>query len=252
LNLLDHPIISQRYFFPRPTPVLDPVMVPVDGAELACWRGGAPTDDGQPLLVFFHGNGEVVADWVPFWGPFCASLGYGAFLAEYRGYGASTGVPALGAMLGDVDAIAAATGVDPARIVVVGRSVGSIYAIEWVRRFPKTRGLIIESGIHDVLERLALRMRPAELGVSRQEMTEAVAAQLDHQAKLEGYAGPSLFMHALGDDLVTPDNARANAAAAQDAQLVLFDRGDHNSIQAANGNAYLTALSDFLVPLKPL
>ena len=53
------------------------------------------------------------------------------FLAEYRGYGGSTGEPSLVAMLDDVDAIFSALGRPAGELVVYGRSIGSIYAIEF-------------------------------------------------------------------------------------------------------------------------
>lgn len=245
MSLLDHPVLNERYFFPRRQPLPDATLVDTPVGPLACWRSAPPSK--RPVLLHFHGNGEIVADWIELFPPFCAALGYDVFLAEYRGYGASAGRPQLGAMLDDLPAIAAAVGVPAEQIVVFGRSVGSLFAVEWVARYPQTRGLVLESGIHDVLQRLLLRLDPSELGTTLEELTAAVNARLDAEAKLQRYPGPSLILHALGDDLVTPDHARANAAAAQNAELVLLPHGDHNSILARNEELYLEHLAAFLL-----
>ena len=115
-----------------------------------------------------------------------------------------------------------------------------------IRDSPSTAGLVIESGIHDVLQRLLLRMSPEELGSDLDEMIDAVHGRLNHEAKLQAYPGPSLFLHAEGDDLVTPDHARDNHAAAQNGTLAMLPYGGHNDILGQNTQAYLSALDTFL------
>jgi hypothetical protein len=230
-DLLDHPIVSERYFFPRPDRSSTPWEVEANGERLACSRLAR---HGGPALLHFHGNGEVTADWCDsFVGAFDAE-GIDVFLGEYRGYGGSTGRPALAAMLDDALAIADATGVDPRRTVVYGRSVGSLYALHVAANRP-VAGLVIESGIADVLERLLMRLDPNELGVDDETFFEAVRRRFDHRAKIEATTCPVLVLHAKGDWGVVPKHAETLAAwAGERAELVLFDRGDHNSIHAYN------------------
>jgi len=241
--LLDHRVVTERYFFPRrvPPPTASRVDVAVDGAVLAC-ASHRPLEDA-PTLVFFHGNGEVVADYVPEYAEAFASVGLNTFFAEYRGYGAATGTPALVRMLDDVDAILDAVGVPDEQVVLYGRSVGSIYAIEAASRRPRTRALVIESGIASPLARVLLRATPHELGTTIDALREEAARRLDHETKLARFEGPTLVLHAKHDDLVRADEARANAAWAKRAELVLFERGDHNSIHAYNLPAILEAVA---------
>jgi len=97
-TILDHPIVSSRYFFPRMDPIPDPYWVDaVDGSKLACYYQAVHPD--AKTVVYFHGNGEVVADYLPDFPEWIARAGYNLFLAEYRGYGMSTGNPALAGML---------------------------------------------------------------------------------------------------------------------------------------------------------
>ena len=243
-KLLDHPLISTRYFFPRSSALSDPFMVEVDGAQLACWRSAPPSD--RPVLLHFHGNGEVVSDWIDFFSRLGAQLGIDIFLAEYRGYGLSTGSPALYTMLNDLEALSTAIGVPPEKVIVFGRSVGSIYALEWISRFPNTAGAIIESGIHDVHQRLRLRVDPEELGCAEDAFLSVVQQHFNHAQKLANYSKSTLFLHAQNDQLVTVDHARANAMSAQNGQLKVLPFGGHNDILFANMSEYLNALTTFI------
>src|SRR5512138_588972 len=246
--LLDHPLVAARYFFPRRAFIPEPRWVDAGDARLACAL--RRTDAPDPLtVVHFHGNGEVVADWLEdgLADAITGRLGCDLLLAEYRGYGLSTGAPRLGRMLDDVEAIVRAAGVPPERIVLFGRSVGSIFAIEAAARFPSAAGLVLESGIADVLERLLLRVEPEEVGATAAAFEAAVAARLDHRAKLAAYPGPVLVMHALHDDLVPAAHARRLAEwAAGPVILKLFEHGDHNSLLAANACAYLAAVAELV------
>ncbi len=247
--IFDHPLISQRYFFPRRQPLPDAVTVDVGRATLACRH--LQQDPAALTVVHFHGNGEIVEDYLPDFGEALLGLGVNVFFAEYRGYGGSTGEPALAAMLADVVPIAEAIGAPPERTIPFGRSVGSIYAIEYVHRFPQAAGLILESGIADPLERVLLRVSPEELGTTAEAMDEA-AKVLDHRKKLGGYHGPVLVMHAAHDDLVDVRHAERNAAwtGGDRTRLLVFPEGDHNSILFANWPAYRQALWDFFTSLQ--
>ncbi len=244
-SILDHPIISQRYFFPRACRLSSPFRVESGGASLACWFHRV--DPEALTVVHFHGNGEVAGDYLGDFADRIAFMGCNLLLAEYRGYGMSTGEPQLGRMLEDVGPIVEATGSPPERLVLFGRSVGSLFALEAVSRFPGVAGLVIESGIADPLERLLLRLDPGELGLSADQFAAAVRERLDHRRSIAAYRGPTLILHALHDDLVDVGNARRLASwAGGPVALKLFDRGDHNSVLAENEAGYFAAVAEFL------
>jgi pimeloyl-ACP methyl ester carboxylesterase len=248
VDLLDHPLIAERYFFPRrdlPRARLD---VEAGDARLAC--GLHRADPEGHTVVHFHGNGEVVADWQDGFDEAVQGMGWDLLLAEYRGYGGSTGEPLLGRMLDDVGPIMRAAG-SPEKVVVFGRSVGSLFALEAVARFPGVAGLILESAIANPLERLLLRVDPRELGATQAAFEAAVAARLDQRAKLAGYRGPVLLLHSRHDGLVEVDHAERLAAWAGDrATLRIFEAGDHNSILAENTPAYLGEVGRFLAGVR--
>jgi alpha-beta hydrolase superfamily lysophospholipase len=244
MSILDHPLITERYFFPRHYPVPDPTWVDVEGARLACnWsRGNNPF-----TVVHFHGNGEVVADYVPDFPEWMLGLGADCFLAEYRGYGESSGTPRLGRMLDDVPAIYETINRPPEELIVFGRSVGSIYAIEFAARYPDVAGLILESGIADPLERILMRVSPNELSVSVDALKAAFSARLDNLEKLHGRRNPTLVLHARNDSLVDVSHAvRLASSPAENVRLVLFQDGDHNTIFNANRDRYTEEVAQLL------
>lgn len=246
--LLDHPLITERYFFPRAAAPRSRLDVDAGDATLACALHRV--DPEGHTVVHFHGNGEVVADWQGGFDDAVNRMGWDLLLAEYRGYGGSTGEPQLGRMLDDVAAVLAAAG-PPEKLVVLGRSVGSLFALEAVARLPRVAGLVLESAIADPLERLLLRVDPRELGVVGATFEAAVTARLDHRAKLGAYRGPVLILHTRHDGLVDVSHAERLAAwAGGSATLRVFDQGDHNSILAENAEAYLEQVEAFLARVR--
>jgi pimeloyl-ACP methyl ester carboxylesterase len=196
------------------------------------------------MVVHFHGNGEAVADWVPVLSPRLAQHRIGALFGEYRGYGGSGGSPALVSMLDDALAIVDAAGVPPARIILYGRSVGSIYALHAATHRP-VAGLVIESGIADVGE--GLGVQPEEIGTTWAELEKAVSTYFDHRSKLRNFAGPVLIFHTAPDRLVGVWHAHQLAEwAGTRATLNVFEQGSHNTIYAMHGATIINSTIAFV------
>ena len=245
LELLNHPLISERYFFPRPGMLREPFWIDCGDARLAC--SYHEINPAAKTLVHFHGNGEIVDDWLEDFVTLVQRMGCNCLLAEYRGYGKSTGCPQLGRMLEDVGSIVAALGKTANELIFFGRSVGSIFAIEAVSRFPDAAGLVLESGIADVLERLLLRVVPQELGVGPEQLKTIVGEHLDHRLKLAGYPGPLLVLHSQFDGLVDVSHGqRLYDWAGGPKTLKIFPQGNHNDIMFVNAREYFALLGRFI------
>ena len=245
-DILNHPLITERYFFPRAESFADPYWIDFGDAQLACHYN--EVDPEAITIVHFHGNGEIVADYIDFLPPLFARMGCNCLLVEFRGYGMSTGRAELGRILDDVATVLEKLPSTPGKTVFFGRSVGSIPAIHAASLWPEAAGLIIESGIADVLERLLLRVTPAELGVSPQELSQAVSSRLDHQEKMAGFNRPLLIMHTAHDGLVDVVHAEQLHAwgGSSEKRLEIFPGGDHNSIMMVNAEAYFGLVAGFL------
>lgn len=248
-DLLNHPLISERYFFPRKGVFTDPFWVICnDGTQLAC--SYHEVDPRALTLILFHGNGEIVDDWQGDFVDLIQQMGCNVFLAELRGYGQSGGTPQLGKMLDDVVPTVQALKQPQQQLIFFGRSVGSLFALEAAAQFPRARGLILESGVADVMERLLLRMTPEELGVDRQTMQDAVDTSLNHQQKLRQFKGPVLVLHTRHDGLVDVSHGqRLYDWAAGPKQLKIFEQGNHNDILFVNAREYLNLVAAFISAL---
>ena len=225
-------------------------MIKVDGAELACYRN--VSDPSALTLVHFHGNGECVADYVPAFVDVYESIGLNSLFVEYREYGASTGKAQLVAMLGDGEKVLEAAGLQPENVIVFGRSIGALYAVELASRQPSIGGLIIESGIGDAAERL---LAFADIDFSefdRAEVLNELRVWFDHARKLGRYTNPLLILHAENDTLVGMPHAEQNYewAASTKKQLVRLPHGNHNTIFPFNSDLYLSTVRRFVDSIR--
>jgi fermentation-respiration switch protein FrsA (DUF1100 family) len=248
-TILDHPIVSSRYFYPRAVSLPNPHWVTAaDGSRLACYYQAV--DPQAPTVVYFHGNGEVVADYLPDFADWITRAGCNVLLAEYRGYGMSTGRPALAGMLQDVPAILHSLGVADRQLVLFGRSLGSLYAVHGVFKRPRIAGLILESGVAEIGQRFFLRLQPHELGRSREDLRSELMHYFDHAAKLRGFQGRTLVLHTRHDELIDVRHAEMLYAAAPEPKtLHIFEQGGHNDIFFWNRQVYMRLVEEFLAAI---
>ena len=172
-----------------------------------------------PLLLFTHGNGELIDYWPEEFGE-PRTWGVGVLLVEYPGYGRSEGQPSQSSitevMLAAYDWALSRKDVDPARIIPYGRSLGGgAGAILSLHRF--VPALILESAFSSVSAFASGFGAPAFL----------VRDQFDTVAAVRKFQGPILVLHGDRDDIVPPDHGRAIAAAASRATLKFMSCG-HN------------------------
>lgn len=121
-----------------------------DGTGLAGLFLYASTAPVRGTVIQFHGNGENMtshylnAVWL-------TAQGYNVFAFDYRGYGASEGLPVLKGVVEDgiaaIDYVAGRKDVEPGRVAVWGQSLGGAVAVAAaaLRERPGVRVLILES-----------------------------------------------------------------------------------------------------------
>ncbi len=244
-TILDHPTISNRYFFPHKAIIKDPFWVQCGEVQISCYYKKNPAF--KKAVMLFHGNGETVSDYINSYVPLFEKMGLNCFLAEYRGYSMSDGQPELVKMLSDIEFFVQAMNTPPENIIVFGRSIGSLYALETIKQFPTIPALIIESGIADIMDRLLIRVHPEEIGASLDEMHIAARRDFNHEEKINNFNGASLIIHTMGDSLINyMHGENLYKWAPNPKKLKLFESGDHNTIFSANFNEYVRVIKDFL------
>ena len=246
VSILDDPAISGRYLFPQDRLADDSFIVPVNDVELACYR--RIIDPDQLTMVHFHGNGEAVADYLPYLADWFTEMGLNSLFVEYREYGESTGKAQLVAMLGDGEAAMRAAGIVPEKAIVFGRSIGSLYAIELAHRQPRIAGLIIESGIADPAERFLTYADLKSAGIKKSDVHTEVQRYFNHKQKLSGYTNALLILHTEVDGLIDISHAERNYqwAGSPRKQLVRLPNGNHNTILRANLTEYMATVGNFV------
>jgi len=243
--LLNSEKVSKRYFYPRYASFEKPYYVESGKNTLACYYH--KIENPKKTIIHFHGNGEVVSDYFDLFLPQIEKLGCSILFAEYRQYGLSTGeAPSLVGMLEDVEQIIKSIDVAPQEIVLFGRSVGSIYALHGASLFPNVAGLVIESGIANVVMRILKLTRKPKTSI-KEQMREEGKVYFDHEQKIKSFHGQTLIMHAKYDSLVHSSNAKTLYDWANEPkQLKLFWDGDHNDIFFVNEEEYFDVLGEFI------
>jgi pimeloyl-ACP methyl ester carboxylesterase len=261
--LYDRQEISRSYFFPQPGGALPswegagPVKLALpDGTALGgFWCHGAT---GRPTLLYLHGNGECIAHQLHHWPDWARGCRANIFFCDYPGYATSDGQPSLTGCcqtaLAALDHLLAQPADQVPWVVLMGRSVGSIFALHAAAARPdaRVRGLALESGIADLKPRLAMRVPYELVGIPRAEIEAQLDRDFDHRAKIQSLNYPVLILHTHHDGLVPAENSEllARWAGPRLHRLVLFDRGDHNSIQWENETEYRQHLCHFLEALE--
>ena len=213
-------LMQRSVLFPRPGAVATPNLP--DGIEVL-WLGenedveawlmlpvpslSQPSSSKPvPVLIFTHGNGELIDYWVDAFEAVRA-WGMAALLVEYPGYGRSGGRPSqrsiTATLLAAYDVLAADPRIDARRIVAYGRSLGGGAACQLARSRPLA-GLILESSFTSVR---ALARRFALPGF-------LVLDPFDNLAALAEFDGPVLVIHGDRDQIIPTRHGQELAEAA--------------------------------------
>lgn len=257
--VLDVPEVLLRLFYPRPELGLfnpptsaQELFIPVDpGVEIGgrFYAAGATA----PTLLFFHGNGEIVADYEDL-GPIYAQQGLNFFPVDYRGYGRSTGTPTVTAMMRDCQAIFAFAQEWLTKqgfsgpLVVMGRSLGSASALELAfLHQDRLDGLIVESGFAYAGPLLKL------LGVDVQALGFKEDTGFQNIDKIRQLKKPLLIIHAENDQIIpfTEGLELYDACPAQEKTLLKVMGANHNNILTVGFGAYMEAVSRLGILLSP-
>jgi pimeloyl-ACP methyl ester carboxylesterase len=248
---VDHPLLLQYIFYPRndftrcPQNAFDlPVRVG-EGIFISCrfYMGHSK----GPWILFFHGNGEVVCDYDEI-SPLYRQKNLNLVVADYRGYGASGGVPTLTDLAQDSHVLFKEIRAELAKrnlrtdLWVMGRSLGSISALELAYHHQEAlKGLILESGFPSVVRIMVHLGMPAhEMGLEKIDQ-----ACLERIQKIRL---PTLILHGEQDSLVPLQNARDlyHHLGTEEKELLIIPSATHNDIMLVGLKEYFNALQRFI------
>ncbi len=251
LELYDRPEILYRLFFPRRETAADTDnarnhYVDVAPGVAICCRFFMFSNDA-PNIIYFHGNGEIAADY-DYVAPVYAQYGLNLFVADYRGYGGSSGNPTCTAMIEDAHPVfryfrdhvkeAGYTG----DIFAMGRSLGSAPAIELAYHYQEEfRGLVIESGF------ATARNQIGRLGVEYlfDDVEEPVG--FGNDLKIREVKVPTLIIHGEWDEIIPAAEGRQlyELSGAQEKFSLFVPHAGHNDIMYHGMEQYMDAVRSF-------
>jgi len=252
-NIMDGPEVLQILFHPRtstrtqlPAGATD-IDITVAHEVIIGNRLYGDVKDA-PVLLYFHGNGEIVADYDEI-GPMYTRVGLNVLVTDYRGYGWSTGTPTSSSMLADARILYTElrnwlyTNQYTGAVFLMGRSLGSACAIDLAAEYnDEIKGLIIDSGFAETLplaQTLGLDM--SQLNITEEET-------FNNKRKIESVTQPTFMLHGRMDQLIPVLQAERLMAAsgARSKELQIVPGADHNDLIAIGGMLYFETIKKFI------
>ena len=207
---------------------------------------------GPPNLtiLWFHGNAGNLGYQVEDLAALRQWTAANIFIFDYRGYGNSAGQPSERGFYRDARAawryLRTRPDIDPQRIILYGRSLGTAAAVELAADppdGPPPYAVILYSPLTS-LRAMARAVH------SRLPLHWLAGGQFNSLARIGGVAAPILIIHSAEDEIIPVEQGRRLFAAAPEPKQFLYpDAAGHNDALDLSDTALAEGLSTFLKTL---
>ena len=190
-----------------------------DGERLIAWH--VPARDGKPVVIYFHGNAEIVPWRVERHRKTIAD-GTGLIALNFRGYGGSTGTPTEEGLHRDAAAAYAfaAARYPPERIVLWGHSLGTGVAVRLASEKPVGK-VILEAPYSSTVD-VAAALFPFV------PVRWLMKDQFHSDQWIGAVKAPLLILHGARDDVIDINfGRRLFALAHEPKRLITYPNGNH-------------------------
>jgi fermentation-respiration switch protein FrsA (DUF1100 family) len=226
---------------PGLTDVEEATLRTADGVSLGAWfiRAAAPV---RAAVIVFNGNAGNRSFRLPF-ARALARMGADVLLFDYRGFGGNAGSPSRAGLIEDARAarawLAARAGVDAARVVYFGESLGAAVAAELAAETPPA--LLILRSPFASLAAIGRHHYPLlPVGWLLRDRFDVIGAVARVHV-------PTLVIAGAGDRIVPVEQSRqVFRAAARPHELVIVPGADHNDEALFTGEILLAAIDRLL------
>ncbi|APE38191.1 alpha/beta hydrolase [Nocardia mangyaensis] len=210
-----------------------------DGLDVHGWF--VPAERPRAHILYAHGNAGTIGDRVSIIALLVAA-GFDVLAFDYRGFGRSAGRPGEQGTYLDARAARAALlaqpGVDPDRVLYLGKSLGGGVLLELATEFPPAGMILMStfSGMRDAA-RSVYPFLPAPL----------IPNAYPSLARIATVGVPVLMMHGERDELLPLRHAeRLFAAAREPKQLIVVPGAGHNDVIDTLGPRWARLISDWV------
>ena len=263
---LDRPEVLMYLFHPRPEPPRPfskttesenrisrqkDILIPVQ-EDIAIGARFHMAQKSGGNLLFFHGNGEIVADYDDL-GAVYNQSGINLLAADYRGYGRSGGKPTVTAMMQDCHIIFhfvrkwLQQNSFNGPLLLMGRSLGSASVLELAAAHKDLiDGLIVESGFAYAGPLLTL------LGIDYAALGFKEENGFRNVDKIRNVDKPTLIIHAEFDHIIPYSDGQTlhEACPSGYKKLLKIPGANHNDIFMRGFQEYLAAVKDIVETAK--
>jgi len=242
LFLIQRQMLFPRYLIETPSkdediPFVEKIWIETGAGKIEAWF--LPPDlvnEPAPAVLFAHGNGELIDFW-PHELKKINRFGIGVFLVEYPGYGRSEGTPSqkniTEAFNRAYDVLIEREDVDPAKIILFGRSVGGGAVCTLAAQRPSA-ALILMSAFISVRSFAKRYLAPAFL----------IRDPFDNLSVVRDYKGPTLVIHGKFDEVIPYSHGMTLYNASRNATMITYKSG-HNDCPP-NWNVFWQDMESFL------
>lgn len=218
--------------------------VSTDGLRLSAWL--VRTSKPRGTVLFCHGNYGNISHLLDPIRVF-TGLGFDILVFDYRGYGQSEGKPSEAGTYLDAEAawtfLVQEEGVDPARLVICGRSLGGPIAARLARQHPP--GALLLESTFTSLPALGSRRYPFF------PVRRLARYTYDTLGQLSGINCPILVVHSREDGLIPFEQGQELYAAANLPKEFLEISGGHGNAFAVSEPQYRAGLERFFATYLP-
>jgi len=205
-------------------------------------------DKNLPTILFFHGNAELAQEYddlAEFYNKFDMNF----IVADYRGYGLSSGTPNKENLHEDSKTIFkyAKEYLNKKHyddnLYIMGRSLGSCSAFEIINTFSDSiKGCIIESGF--VTEYPLLNL----LQINPEEVDFNLSDGFMNLEKLKNYKGKLMVIHADLDEIIPFSQAdiMMYESPSNHKELFKVNGAGHNNVIAISREEYFIKIKNFI------
>ena len=205
-------------------------------------------NQSYPTILFFHGNAELSHEYDNI-AAYYHKYELNFIVADYRGYGLSSGTPTKDNLHSDsnkifkyVQSFLNDNGYNNKKIIM-GRSLGSASASEIISKYEdKLDACIIESGFGTEIPLMRiLDLEPSDVSYNPEHGFENLR-------KITTYKGPLFIIHAEMDDIIPLDEATTihRDSLSKNKDLWIIKNANHNNILMHAQQTYFKKIKMFI------